>query len=203
MILLQGTVRHKEASRIATRVNIIGVDSRFGAVHPEGTLEEVGFRDARINEFLAEELAAEAGNDLLVSFELLSDIPREHALGSRESAAERIKLTVSSVEKDSHAGIFELKLQQETPRNIFVSLKRLQDALERPGEVNSLVACRKKGAAFRPITCTRHGATGCTGTSNWRLDPFSFASAKRETWTACYTVQATKSRKAVSPIFSQ
>ena len=147
MILLQGTVRHKEASRIATRVNIIGVDSRFGAVHPEGALEEVGFRDARINEFLAKELAAEAGNDLLVSFELLSDIPREHALGSRESAAERIKLTVSSVEKDSHAGIFELKLQQETPRNIFVSLKRLQDALERPGEVNALVACRKKDAA--------------------------------------------------------
>ncbi len=147
MILLQGSIRHTENSKLATRVNIIGVDARFDAVHPEGALEEIDFRGARINESLARELAAEAGNDLLVSFELLSDIPREHALGSRESAAERIRLTVSSVEKDSHAGIFELKLQQETPRNIFVSLQRLQKALGREGEVNSLVACRNNDAS--------------------------------------------------------
>ena len=36
MILLQGSVRHADAenSKLATRVNIIGVDGRFNAGHP-------------------------------------------------------------------------------------------------------------------------------------------------------------------------
>ena len=147
MILLQGSVRHAKNSKLATRVNIIGFDSRFNAVHPEGALEEVGFREARINEALAGEIEAAVGHELLVSFELLSDIPREHALGKRESVAGRIRLEVSSIENNSHAGIFDLKLQQESPRNIFVSLQRLQKALGRKGEINSLVACRENGAA--------------------------------------------------------
>lgn len=150
MILLQGSVRHQDNSKLATRVNIIGIDSRFKAVHPQGHLGKIEQRETRINQALAEELGAQAGDDLLVSFELQSDIPREHALGSRQATADRIRLAVASVEKDSGAGIFDLKLQQETPRNLFISLEKLQKELGRKGEVNTLVACSGGGGAPLP-----------------------------------------------------
>ena len=41
MILLQGSVRHQGNSKLATRVNIIGIDSRFRAIHPQQDLVEI------------------------------------------------------------------------------------------------------------------------------------------------------------------
>lgn len=143
MILLQGSVRHSGNSRRASRVNIIGVDQRFNAVGRGLDSQGIGFRESRINSTLAEELSAQAGDELLVSFESFSDIPREHALGGREDASERIRLSILAVDEDSGTALFDLKLQQETPRNIFVSLDRLQKALGRKGEVNAIVVCRE------------------------------------------------------------
>ena len=141
MVLLRGSVVHSENRRRASGVNIIGIDGRFEKVARSRRSWSLGLRETRINATLATELDAKSGDELLVSFELHSDIPREHARGRREDAIQRLKVSVLEVEADSGTALFDLRLQQETPRNVFVSLERLQKALDRPGEVNAIVVC--------------------------------------------------------------
>ena len=142
LILLRGSVIHPDTRQRSSEVNIIGVDGRFSAASPHGRPWVIGSQYARVNSALASEVGAKQGHDLVVSFELHSDIPREHALGRREDTTERLRLEVAGIEEDSGTAIFDLKLQQETPRNIFVSLERLQEKLGREGQVNTIIVCR-------------------------------------------------------------
>jgi len=142
LILLRGSVIHPDTRQRSSEVNIIGVDDRFSAASPHSRSWVIGDQYARVNSALAAEVGAKQGHDLVVSFELHSDIPREHALGKREGTTERLRLEVAGIEEDSGTAIFDLKLQQETPRNIFVSLERLQDKLGREAQVNTIIVCR-------------------------------------------------------------
>ena len=155
MVLLRGSVVHSENRRRASGVNIIAVDSRFGGVSSSPDAWGLGRGETKINATLATDLEAKAGDDLLVSFELYSDIPREHALGSREDTFERLKVSVREVDEDRDAAIFDLRLQQEAPRNVFVSLKWVQAVLKRDGEVNAIVVCT--GGSGDPRDALRAG----------------------------------------------
>ena len=100
MVLLRGSVVHSENRRRASGVNIIGIDGRFEKVARSQRSWSLGLRETRINATLATELDAKSGDELLVSFELHSDIPREHALGRREDAIQRLKVSVLNVEAE-------------------------------------------------------------------------------------------------------
>ena len=163
LILLRGSVIHPDTRLRSSEVNIIGVDARFSAASPHGRSWVIGSRDARVNSALASEVGAKQGDDLLVSFELHSDIPREHALGKREDTIQRLRLSLAGIEEDSGTAIFDLKLQQETPRNIFVSLERLQAALGREAQVNTIIVCRDTQGAGAGASQGRLRAA-------WKLD---------------------------------
>ena len=163
LILLRGSVIHPGTGQRSSEVNIIGVDARFSAASPHGRSWAIESRSARVNSALASEVGAKQGEDLVVSFELHSDIPREHALGKREDTTERLRLEVAGIEEDSGTAIFDLKLQQETPRNIFVSLEQLQARLGREGQVNTIIVCRDTQGAGAGSSQDRLRAA-------WRLD---------------------------------
>lgn len=143
-IRLAGSAAHGESGRRAARIFVHGVDDAFLDVaaadftvpqRVPGRLPE-----AVINQALATELGAAAGDDLVVSFPLFDAIPRDTLLGRRapESVAGSLRLTVAHVVPDVGAGGFSLTPHQGAPQNIFVDRASLQRRLGHGGQINSL-----------------------------------------------------------------
>lgn len=163
VIALQGTAEGAETGARAARVAVWGVDGRFAELFatdlPLGREERAEgqiFPSVIVNGALARELGVETGDDLILSFERLSEVPRETLLGRTDpgSVLDSLRLTVRSVLPDygaegsgaDRAGTggagparFGLTPHQTVPLNAYVSLRGLQRELGRPGEANLLL----------------------------------------------------------------
>ncbi|MCZ6793089.1 MAG: FtsX-like permease family protein [Planctomycetota bacterium] len=152
-ILLRGTVVRAEAGAggeklRATGVQIVAVDDRFSRVDPEWPSWKPEGRAAVVNQRLAAELELEAGVEVLVYFEVVSDVARETPLGEIDDTVDRLRLDVKAVRPDRGAALFDLRNQQATPRNIFVPLALVQRALEQEERANALLLVpRQPGAS--------------------------------------------------------
>ena len=139
-ILLRGSVTNRDNSKRATKVNIIGVDSRFEKIIPESAEWGIAGRSAALNRALADELSAEDGHTLILQFERASEISRELALGDRrtEEAIADLQIRAKKFLPDDGPGSFDLRNQQETPRNVFVSFRTISRQLDEVGRINTL-----------------------------------------------------------------
>ncbi|HBL31290.1 MAG TPA: hypothetical protein DD490_31060 [Acidobacteria bacterium] len=161
VIVLRGSAEHAGSEARGAEVAIYGVDGRFaslyGAEDGGDTLPEMAagapspglFPPLVLNETLGRELGARAGDDVLLSFERPGEIPRETVLGERGSdgvLATR-RFTVARVLPDRGLGRFGLAAHQTGSRTAFAPLAVLQEAAERRGEVNALLAAPPAGAA--------------------------------------------------------
>jgi putative ABC transport system permease protein len=148
LILSRASAVHGTSSRRTSGVAVYGVDSRFGRLHggggdlPELVQATRVFPPVLVNESFAEEAGARVGDDLLLSFEKPGEIPRESLLGDKdaEDALVTQRFTVARILPDRGLGGFSFAPHQSRPRNAFVSLKILQQILEREGRVNALLA---------------------------------------------------------------
>ena len=97
-----------------------------------------------INETLARRLGARSGDDVLLSWEQPSAIPREMLLAAKDPEAllATHRFTVGAVVSDRGAGSFDLAPGQATPPNAFLPLAELQHELGLDGRANTLLIGR-------------------------------------------------------------
>jgi ABC-type lipoprotein release transport system permease subunit len=136
----------------AGRVVILGVDERFwpNAEPPLGRAfwrptDPADFRTSGVvlNAALARELEVKIGDEVTLSFQKASELPRESLLGKRQASEvlDSLKLTVRAILADDSPGArFNLNPSPEAPRNAFVPLAVLQARLGLPRRVNALLA---------------------------------------------------------------
>src|SRR5262249_51625412 len=96
-----------------------------------------------LNAALARALEAKVGDAVTLSFQKVSEVPRESLLGKRQASAvlANLKLTVRVILADDAPGVrFSLNPSPEAPRNAFVPLAVLQARLGLTGRVNALLA---------------------------------------------------------------
>ena len=149
--LARGTAVHGSTQTRAAGVAIYGVDDRFATLFGNGAdlsvlkAEQAPggiFPPLAVNESFARELGAKEGDDVLLTFELPGEIPRETLLGEKDAddvLATR-RFTLARILPDRGLGGFNLAPHQAQPLNAFVALPRLQEALERKGRANGLLA---------------------------------------------------------------
>jgi putative ABC transport system permease protein len=148
LIVARASAVHGSSSTRASGIAVYGVDERFSRLHGRGEglpkLESSGgiFPPAVVNESLAKEIGAKAGDDLLLSFELPGEIPRETLLGDKDADDVLVtrRFTVARVVPDRGIGGFGLAPHQARARNAFVSLAALQEVLDQKGKANALLA---------------------------------------------------------------
>ncbi len=159
VVVLQGTAVHGASKARAAGVALYGVDDRFARLYgtdltelnpgkASGTL----FPPVILNEPLRRELGARPGDDVLLSFERPGEIPRESLLGERESddvLASR-RFTVARVLPDRGLGLFGLAAHQAERPTAFVPLANIQQAVDRPGEVNAILAAETSSSHGPP-----------------------------------------------------
>lgn len=151
-ILLSGSARTVSGGRRASGVQIVGADERFAGQYDsgDGLIAAMKTRDGQrlpsvvINEALRQELSAEIGDEILLSFARRADVESGSLFGSRDAADARgvMRVAISGVMPDSGIGRFSLRPHQHAPMNAYVPLADLQRALGKPAEVNLLLATR-------------------------------------------------------------
>jgi ABC-type lipoprotein release transport system permease subunit len=136
-VLLRGSAEAVESGSRASSVNVIGADERFWSLFtPPASLP--GPREVLINESLAREVGAGAGDTLLVRFQTDTLVPSESLLGRKDENVRTLRLTVAAVLENRGAGRFGLSPSQQLPFNAFLPLGALQRALEQDARVNAL-----------------------------------------------------------------
>ncbi len=136
-ILIRGSVESASTSSRASRINIHGVDERFWSFFaPNEPLP--GPREVLINETLAREIDAQAGDALILRFQTDTLIPSESVMGRKSGNVRVMRLKVTGVLPASGVGRFGLSPSQQLPYNAFLSLETLQSALEQPDRANAL-----------------------------------------------------------------
>ncbi len=154
-ILMQGSVVEPESGRRAARVNVQGIDDEFTAFFPgseealdlsrrEGQL----FASLAVNRSLAEALAVEAGDSVVLYLERPSEAPRASLMGEKdpEDQLESVRLSVVSVLDDVGVGSFGLAPHQSQPLVAYARLRDLQRELDRRGLANALLVGERAGA---------------------------------------------------------
>ncbi len=150
-IVVRGSAISPSTGRRASRVGILGVDQRFLGFFSDGAAVDLSpvrgtlFAPAVISEPLAREMGLRPGDELLLSFERASDVPRETLLGERDpdEVLTALRVTVAAIVDDRGVGGFALEAGQRERSNLFVALPRLARALDREGQVNLVVARRQ------------------------------------------------------------
>ncbi|QDT37442.1 FtsX-like permease family protein [Stratiformator vulcanicus] len=131
-IAMVGGVSRESDDLINTigNVNVYGVDERLWSLLKTGAIELPSDFEVVLNQRVAEELKASVGDEVIVSLELPSEIPRESLLGDRDETAREIALTVSAIIPDGvGAGRFGLNPGQQIPPVVFATLDTLQSEL--------------------------------------------------------------------------
>ena len=134
-VILSGSAAHASAGTRASRVTILGVDSRFADLFDAKLpgLDRLGAAmPLVVNESLRRELDAQVGDAVLLSFERPADVHRESLFGRDEVAAsiQTVRVRLTAVAPDRGMGRFGLRARQDAPFNAFVSLPLMQKRSE-------------------------------------------------------------------------
>ncbi len=137
VLMLRGSAIHGDSRTRASEVSLLGIDELFSELYssyPAVEFESVEgsiFPPVVLNRALAEELGADVGDQVLLSFERPAEIPRETLVG-RQDAADTIRvlrLSVAAIIDVRGPGSFALTPHQTRPFNAYLELQRLQRAL--------------------------------------------------------------------------
>jgi putative ABC transport system permease protein len=145
VLVAEAALQHEESGRRAARVVVYGVDARFWTFHgrPDPALEG---RRALLGAPLAEELSAAEGSTVLLRIERASDVPASSLFGEKEDVVRSLRLSVAGTRGASELGEFALRPGQQAVKAVFVPLATLQRALQREGQVNTILVAGGGGA---------------------------------------------------------
>ncbi len=144
-VYVQGTLDHPDGSLRAGQVNVIGAGEAFFLLGGGGPKQPPGRGQIVLNEPLAREIGAKAGDEVLLRIGGASQIPADSALGRKTETIRNRRLTVSEIIPAEGLGRFALNPSQLVPLVAYVDTATLQDALERTGKANAIFVGGKQG----------------------------------------------------------
>jgi putative ABC transport system permease protein len=152
----------KQESRSANAL-VLGITERYWAFGEKLMDGEIADDELVINEALADQLSAKVGDKLTIRLPSQAAVPADSPLGRRESETVNLPgLKVAKIVPDRSIGRFDLRSNQRPSMNAFVSIKAVQQALDRPNQVNAVFY-------GRPLTDLRRSTDLKTEVGNTHL----------------------------------
>ena len=141
-----GAVVHAGTRRLASRVQIYGVDKRFWDFHgqPPEPLER---RSALLSPELARELDWKEGDSLLVTLQRQAATPAETLHGRRNSTGATLRVRGNRVLQAGDLGEFSILQRGTVVRTLFLPLAEVQRAMEQEGRINTLLLSAGRGGS--------------------------------------------------------
>ena len=144
VLALDGVVIHEQNGRLASAVQVFGVDEQFWKFNE---IEDIGGpenREAYLSQALARELMASPEDSLLLRVQKPSSIPAGVLQGRRNEPGRAVRLQVARILTREQAGEFSPRAHQGEKRTIFVPLERLQLDTELLQRANMLLFEKKE-----------------------------------------------------------
>jgi len=142
-----GPPERQSAAR-ASRVNLLGCDSRFWQLGPGGPRLPPEPDQIVLNEPLAVQLGVGAGDEVLLWLPRPGLIPGDTPLGKKaDTVPPPHPLVVSAIIPAAGLGRFGLRPTQHSPRNAYVPLGWLQRQLGQRGRANAILVAGRSATA--------------------------------------------------------
>ncbi len=139
LLIAQGMVTAQNEGRRVAQARVYGVDDRFWQFHGVSGVSGPLDREAFVSPALARQLAANTGESILVRVQRPTDIPLESLHGQRDAVGQSVRLTIAEILPGESLGEFSLEAQQGDVSAVFVPLSRLQQDLDIPDRVNTIL----------------------------------------------------------------
>jgi ABC-type antimicrobial peptide transport system permease subunit len=152
VMLLRGSVSRADGAARVNTVQLLGVDDHFWRLSLSGQPVEIPNDGVALNQRLAEQLGAKAGDVLILRVEKPGTFSRDAPLSGEENEVVAIRAKVASIVSAADYGNFSLTASQIPPYSAFVPLGLLQQKIGLAGQANLLLAgqTEEKGKALTP-----------------------------------------------------
>ena len=142
VLQLRGLIANSDGTKLANRVEVLGVDERFFEIGASGDVESF-WRDwsdgVVLNEPLAQRLGVGLGDEVKLRIERPGLMPREAPLTPDSDLSAFFRPRVKAVAGKLQFGWFSLQANQVAPLNVFVPIRWLQENLGHAGQANMLL----------------------------------------------------------------
>ncbi len=140
----QATVESPQKGR-SRGVTVIGCREDFWSLSSASPPRRLpGEREVIINEPLAKALNAQAGDTLVVRLPAANQVPADSPLGRKTDRTRSLaELKIVEVIPAEGLGRFSLMRNQVQPKNAYLALETLQQALDQAGKVNAILVAGK------------------------------------------------------------
>ncbi len=140
VLLLPGTATASDGSARANRVQVLGIDQRFETLARAKTpLHDIPSDGVVLNQALADQLHAKAGDNIVLRVSKVSQISRDAPLSSQEDTSVALRLSVHAIASSAEFGRFSLQANQVAPFNAFIRLDLLQAKVNATNRANMLL----------------------------------------------------------------
>jgi len=145
LLQTRGIAVAEGGARRINRIQVLGVDTRFGQIgDSQDIYSSISPDEAIVNHHLAARLGVRAGDEILLRAEKLDAMPKDAplALDTESSLARRFK--VKTVVSDAAFGRFHLRADQIAPLTVFVSLSFLSQEMDLDNRANVLLVAERE-----------------------------------------------------------
>jgi ABC-type antimicrobial peptide transport system permease subunit len=151
LIELNGSCQSMSSQKGGFNTHIFGVGNDFFAFNGLDTIS-IKPGEIAINRKLADFLGIKKGEDLIIKYSEISDIPHDAPFSPGKEAGKSIVMRVGTILESYQTGNFSLSISQITPMNIFINLKDLEVEHGNHLKINRLLIKNEKKNSLAQIS---------------------------------------------------
>ena len=138
MLEINGFCQNLITQKSVTNAHIFAVNEDFFRFQGIDTLN-IGHGEAAVNEKLAASLGLQKGDELIIRFNAISDIPADAPFAPSKEEGTSLVMKIGKILTPEVSGNFSLSINQVVPENIFINLSDLFNDSGKPGRINRLL----------------------------------------------------------------
>lgn len=151
LLEIKGSVQNLNSQKNAFNVNIYGIDNEFFKFHGHNDLA-VKPDEIFINRRLADYLVLNQGDELILRFEEISEIPADAPFAPESGISESIVMRIGEIIEPGQTGNFSLSISQIVPMNVFINLSDLENKIGRKLKTNRILIDKNSVSSIERIS---------------------------------------------------
>ena len=150
---LNGYCQSLNSQKGANNSHIYGVNDDFFSFNGFDSIK-INAGEVAINRALADDIGVKAGEDLIIRFTEISDIPSDAPFAPGNKTAKSIVMKIGLILEPAGNGNFSLSISQISPRNVFMNLSDIEEKHTNSYKINRLLFKRDINYSVKVLSNT-------------------------------------------------
>lgn len=147
---INGYCQSLNSQKGANNVHVYGVSDDFFTFQGFDSLK-INPGEIAINKGLADYLGVKPGEDLIIRFKEISDIPPDAPFAPDNKNSKSVVMRIGTILMPTSNGNFSLSISQISPMNIFMNLPDVEDRHTNSYKINKLLFKRSKDNSLKTV----------------------------------------------------